>query len=152
MKKALSVIFWVALSLGLGFLSSFFQSGSNEAWYQSLDRSALTPPNWVFPVAWTILYILMGVSVGLLQGMRSIYTRLLYMLFAAQLLFNILWTMFFFYLESPVLAFFDIILLDIFVVAYFVLAYMVYRISAWLIIPYILWLAFATYLNGYIIF
>lgn len=61
-----------------------------------------------------------------------------------------MWSLLFFYMRNPTLGFVDIILLDIFVVIYFAGAYVVNRISAWLFVPYIIWLAFATYLNGYI--
>ena len=63
---------------------------------------------------------------------------------------NILWSFFFFYMRSPVMGFMDILFLDMFVMLYFVGAYVVKRASAFIMIPYILWLIFATYLNGYI--
>ncbi|MBQ3538355.1 MAG: tryptophan-rich sensory protein [Bacteroidaceae bacterium] len=150
MKRIVIIALWVLVCLFLGSMSSLFLGDAINDWYPWLVNSQLSPPGWVFPVAWTILYILMGISVGLLYGLRSIYTRFLYVLFVIQLVLNILWTMFFFYLRSPILGFVDIILLDMFVVIYFVGAYVVYRPSAWLFVPYILWLAFATYLNGYI--
>ncbi len=86
----------------------------------------------------------------MLYGVRSIYTRFLYVLFAVQLVLNILWSFFFFYLRSPIMGFMDILLLDMFVLLYFVGAYVVKRSAALIMLPYILWLAFATYLNGYI--
>lgn len=150
MKRFLSVVAWVCLCLAAGYLSSLFQSNAIAEWYPTLERSPLSPPDWLFPVAWTLLYILMGISVGLLYGIRCIYSRFLYVLFALQLILNLLWTIFFFYMQNPILAFVDIVLLDMFVVIYFAGAYVVHRLSAWLIVPYLLWLAFATYLNGYI--
>lgn len=68
MSRTVSVISWVIITLVVGFISSFFQSGSSDEWYNALQRSSLTPPDWLFPVAWTVLYVLMGVSVGLLKG------------------------------------------------------------------------------------
>ena len=150
MKKIISITIWVSVCLVLGYLSSLFQSSAMTDWYPTLHRSSLTPPDWLFPVAWTIIYILMGISVGLLHDIRNIYTRFLYILFVIQLILNILWSLFFFYMRSPIFGFIDIILLDMFCVIYFAATYFVYRPSAWLFLPYILWLAFATYLNGYI--
>lgn len=150
MKNLISIVSWVFLCLLLGYISNMFQGDAIAEWYPSLLHSPLSPPAWVFPVAWTLLYVLMGISVGLLYGIRSIYTGFLYTLFIIQLFFNFMWSLLFFYMRNPTLGFVDIILLDIFVVIYFAGAYVVNRISAWLFVPYIIWLAFATYLNGYI--
>ena len=151
MNKTVSVILWVIVTLTVGFISSFFQSASSSEWYDTLQRSSLTPPDWVFPVAWTILYILMGISVGVLRGVRSIFTRLLNIVFVLQLILNFFWTFLFFYSESPFLALIDIMLLDIAVLVYFAGAFVVYRPSAWLFLPYLLWLVFASYLNWYVV-
>lgn len=150
MNRTVSVILWVAVCLIMGYLSSLMQDNSIEDWYPLLAHSPLSPPGWLFPVAWTLLYTLMGISVGLLAGIRSLYAMVLYVLFVIQFILNIMWTFFFFYLRSPLLGFMDIILLDMFALLYTVGAFVVYKPSAWLFIPYIAWLIFATYLNGYI--
>ena len=150
MKKSLSVVIWVVLCLVLGYLSSLLQSESIVEWYPTLVRSPLSPPNWLFPVAWTLLYILMGISVGLLAGVRTLYATVLYVLFVIQLALNIMWSFFFFYLQDPLIGFMDIILLDMFALLYIVGAFVVNKPSAWLFLPYVIWLMFATYLNGYI--
>lgn len=151
MNRTVSVIVWVIVTLVVGFISSFFQSTASDEWYNALQRSSLTPPDWLFPVAWTILYVLMGISVGILRGVRSIFTRLLNIVFVIQLILNFFWTFFFFYMESPLFALIDIMLLDIAVLIYFVGAFVVYRPSAWLFLPYLFWLAFASYLNWYVV-
>lgn len=150
MKKSLSVAIWVVLCLVLGYLSSLLQSESIVEWYPTLVRSPLSPPNWLFPVVWTLLYILMGISVGLLAGVRTLYATVLYVLFVIQLALNIMWSFFFFYLQDPLIGFMDIILLDMFALLYIVGAFVVNKPSAWLFLPYVIWLMFATYLNGYI--
>jgi tryptophan-rich sensory protein len=150
MGKGVSILGWIVICLFLGYMSSIMQSEALVEWYPTLAHSPLTPPDWAFPLAWTVLYILMGISAGMLYGVRSIYTRFLYVLFAVQLVLNILWSFFFFYLRSPIMGFMDILLLDMFVLLYFVGAYVVKRSAALIMLPYILWLAFATYLNGYI--
>jgi tryptophan-rich sensory protein len=151
MTKSFSVVLWILVCLFLGFISSMTQNEALAEWYPQLTHSPLTPPGWLFPIAWTILYILMGISVGMLYGIRSIYTRILYYLFIIQLVLNILWSIFFFYMRSPIIGFIDIILLDIFVILYFIGAYVIKRASAFIMLPYIIWLLFATYLNGYIV-
>lgn len=151
MNRTVSIVLWVFLCFAVGAVAAFLQSPSMEEWYPLLNKSPLTPPAWAFPVAWSILYLLMGISAGLLWGVRSIYSTFLYLLFVIQLSLNFLWSIFFFTLRSPLLGFVDIILLDMFVVIYIAGCYVVKRSASWLMLPYILWLAFATYLNGYII-
>lgn len=151
MNRTVSVILWVIVTLVVGLVSSFFQSAASDEWYNALQRSALTPPDWVFPVAWTILYILMGISVGLLYGVRSIFTRMLNIVYLIQLVLNFFWTFLFFYMESPLLALIDIILLDIAALIFFAGAFVVHRSSGWLFLPYLLWLAFASYLNWFVV-
>ena len=150
MGKSVSILSWIIICLFLGYMSSLMQSDSLVEWYPALVRSPLTPPDWVFPFTWTILYILMGISVGMLYNVRSIHTRFLYVLFVVQLVLNLLWSLFFFYFRSPVMGFMDILFLDMFVLLYFVGAYVVKRGAAFIMLPYIMWLLFATYLNGYI--
>lgn len=151
MNRVVSILFWVIVSLIVGYLSSFFQTLSSSEWYDSLQRSSLTPPDWLFPVAWTILYILMGIAAGLMWRVRSVFTRFLNVVFIVQLALNFLWTFFFFYLQSPLLAFIDLLLLDIVALLFFLGAFFVYRHSAWLFVPYMMWLLFASYLNWYIV-
>lgn len=150
MKRFLSVCTWVLICFAMGAVAACFQSDALREWYPHLNISPLTPAGWVFPVAWSVLYLLMGISVGLLHGVRSIYSTILYMLFVMQLVLNFLWSIFFFHFRSPLLGVIDIVMLDIFVLIYFVGAYVVKRASAYLVIPYLLWLAFATYLNMYV--
>lgn len=151
MNRFFSIFIWVAACFVTGSLSSILQADALAYWYPTLEISPLSPPGWVFPIVWCILYMLMGLSVGLLWGIRSIYSRFLYIIFVVQLVLNLLWSLFFFYMQNPLLALADIVLLDVFAVLYFAVAYMVNRSSAWLFLPYILWLLFATYLNGYVV-
>lgn len=151
MKRFLSILLWVIICLVVGGIASYMQSDALVEWYPYLQKSSLTPPGLVFPIVWGALYLLMGISVGLLWGVRSIYSTILYLLFVMQLVLNFLWSIFFFTFRSPVLGLIDIIMLDVFVVLYFVGAFVVKRISAWLFVPYIVWLLLATYMNIYIV-
>ncbi len=151
MKKILSVIVAVALCIGVGMTARYFQAESISVWYPTLVKSGLTPPDVVFPIAWGIIYICMGISVGLVWGKDTVANRkTLLWIFAVQLVLNFLWSVSFFFLRSPLLGFIDILFLDIVVIWYTVSVKKENFLSACLFIPYIVWIAFATYLNGYI--
>ncbi len=138
------------ICLFVGFFAQIFQVEALSEWYPMLIKSVLTPPNIVFPIAWTIIYILMGVSVGLLWRLPADKRSDLLFLFVLQFVLNFLWSILFFYFESPFMGLMDIVILDIAVVVYIVSAFKINRVSAWLMIPYAVWLLLATYLNLYI--
>ncbi|MCX6699249.1 MAG: tryptophan-rich sensory protein [Methanomicrobiales archaeon] len=120
-----------------------------SSWYTTLIKPPLTPPNWVFGPVWTILYILMGISLYFVirEGTENKHVRLGIMLFAGQLLVNILWSFVFFGLHSPILGLVAILVLIALVLAMIYYFYLVSRIAAGLLVPYIVWLCIATYLN-----
>ena len=150
MKRILTSLFFVILCLVVGYISGLMQAASLETWYPFITKSPITPSAAVFPVVWTILYIRMGIVAGILWSRNSIYSRLLFTLFFAQLLFNLLWTFCFFYMQSPLLGFVVIMVLDMLALMYIAGCFVVNKLCGWLTMPYILWLLFATYLNGYI--
>lgn len=117
-------------------------------WYESLQRPALTPPNWVFGPVWTVLYIMIALSIFLIVKNHKAGSGFgIYILIALHLITNFSWTALFFRLQSPGLALIDIAVLDV------TLALMVYyfwqinRVASTLLWPYLLWVLFATYLN-----
>ena len=147
MNRTVSVVLWVGVSLLAGYLSSLFQSLSSAEWYDALQRSPFTPDDWVFPVAWTLLYILMGVAAGLLWRVRSIFTRLLNVIFVVQLALNFLWPLLFFGGQYYLAAFVVLLLLW---GAILITMRLFEGIDEWasdLLIPYLLWVTFAGYLN-----
>jgi tryptophan-rich sensory protein len=150
MKRFIYVIVAIAICLFVGWLSSLLNMASIAHWYPTLVRSSLTPPDVVFPVVWGILYVLIGISAGLLYGVHDISKRLLLWLFAIQLLLNVSWNFFFFYMQSPILGFVNLLVLDVLGVAYFIGTLWVRRASAYFFLHYLLWLVFASYLNMYI--
>ncbi len=152
MKTFIGIIIGIVLCLFTGFMGSKTQDLSLSEWYPTLIKSPLTPPSFVFPVTWTILYICMGISAGLIAGASSTTKTKVLIIFLLQLLFNFLWSYLFFYLRSPLYGFIDILILDIFVIWYVISSYKVKVLSSVLCWPYILWLLFATYLNGFILF
>lgn len=147
----MSILLPVLICFIVGLIASYLQQDAIQYWYPYLNKPALTPPNIVFPIAWSIIYLCIGVSIGLIYLSDSKRKRTLIRLFSIQLVFNFAWSLLFFYLENPLLGFIDILLLDVFVTIYAVQSYPEKKISSILFWPYILWIYFATYLNGYIL-
>lgn len=119
---------------------------SNSIDYNVLQQPSLSPPSVVFPIVWTILYILMGVSYGILQSRKLIDSKI-NLIYYAQLFVNALWSIIFFTLKWRFFAFLWILLLLILVIIMIVKFYAKNKIAGLLQIPYLLWILFATYLN-----
>ncbi len=140
----------IAVCYLVGFASAAVQADAISQWYPTLNKPALTPPNIVFPIAWNILYFLMGISLGLVVQTHHPRKPALIALFAAQLALTFVWCLVFFAWRNPAAGLAVIVLLLLIVIAYTIMAWPVRRAAALLFIPYILWVAFATYLNAYI--
>ena len=151
MAKGASILIAIFLCLLTGFAASQIQLDSLTQWYPGLQKSPLTPPNIAFPIAWTLLYCAMGLSIGLIAASGHPKAKFLILLFALQLVFNFLWSIAFFYRQSPLLGIIDIIILLVLIVWFAISAYPVNKISSLLFFPYIAWVAFASYLNLYIL-
>ena len=150
-RTFLSVLKFVVLSLLVGYVSSLLQRESMSTWYPFLNKSSLTPPGNVFAVVWGVLYILMGVSAGLVWGRRTSASWMLLIMFLLQLFLNLLWSFCFFYMQSPVLGFVVLVVLFMVVVVYVAGSYTQHKWAAIMNIPYLLWLIFAGYLNLYVV-
>lgn len=128
----------------------FTPSHSDDVWYNALNNSALTPDGWVFGVAWTILYALLGIALFLV--MNNTKTRLnktkAYTLFVVQMLLNALWTYLFFGLHMVGAAVACLVALIIVSVWLSVAFRPISKSASYLIWPYIIWMCFALYLNG----
>lgn len=123
-----------------------------SVWYYNLTKPPLAPPDWIFPPVWSTLYFSMLVALLLYLFKPSQNKKSGYIYFIAQLILNFLWTPTFFYLQNIVLALIVIILLDIFVILTIKSFYKISKISGLILIPYLLWILFATYLNiGYLV-
>ena len=150
MKKILAFAVPILVCLLLGYLAGLIQADSIREWYPTLRKPPLTPPNIVFPIAWGILYLCMGISAGLIYLSSAPQRDFLIRLFCVQLFSNFIWSYLFFYLRNPLLGMIDILTLDIFVIYYLIKIYPVSKTASVLFAPYALWVLFATYLNGYI--
>ena len=150
----LKFIFAMFLSFLPGFLGVLvtpMTTGGN-LWYNTLNNSALTPAGWVFSVVWTVLYFLIGLALFFIMQQKKADKKNAYILFTINLVFNLLWSYVFFGSHAPEVAL--LILAGLIVVAVFMARefFNINKIACWLIIPYILWLMFAFYLNGMIIY
>lgn len=150
MNKIIPELVAVIICFSVGVMASYFQVDAIQTWYPFLNKPSLTPPNFIFPIVWSILYFCMGISIGLIWNTKHRKRKILRWLFSFQLLLNFTWSIYFFYFQNPFLGFIDILLLDIFVIYYMMKSYSIKKMSSLLFIPYILWLLLATYLNGYI--
>lgn len=140
---AKSILIPVIVGGIVGFIISGFMD------YNSLQKPFLAPPSILFPIVWTILYILMGVSYGILEDKKAndSKTNFIYYL---QLFVNALWPIAFFVFKWRLFAFIWIILLDILVAIMIMVFYKKNKLSGLLQIPYLLWSLFASYLNLFI--
>lgn len=119
----------------------------NQIWYDSLIRPPIAPPSYVFAPVWTVLYITIFVSLFLYIKTPALNKKEGYYYFATQLILNFLWTPIFFGLMNMTLALVDIVLMDIFTVFTIRRFYLVSKTSALILLPYLVWILFATYLN-----
>ena len=119
-------------------------------WYTNLVKPSFNPPGWVFGPVWTTLYILMGVAFFLVwrQGFAGKMARVALICFLIQLALNAAWTILFFGLQSPVLAFIDIALLWIAILLTILFFTYISKTAAVLFVPYLVWVTFAAVLNG----
>ncbi len=125
----------------------------NLDWYNSLIKPALTPPNWIFAPVWGIIYLSILVSLIFYVKKRTFAAKIRgYVFFIIQMLLNILWIPAFFIFKSSETALVIIILLDIFVFMTIKEFHKVSKLSAYILIPYLIWILFATYLNAGIVY
>ena len=128
----------------VGGIVGLFISGSID--YNSLQKPVLSPPSILFPIMWTILYILMGISYGILKSNNLTDTKI-NSIYYLQLFVNSMWSIIFFTLKFRLFAFIWIIILDILVIIMIIKFYNKNKLSGLLQIPYLLWILFASYLN-----
>ncbi len=142
---------YIGICLAAGFIGSYFTQSSVTSWYLVLNKPSFNPPSWIFAPVWTTLYILMGISIYIISTLPPQEDRKNAMIiFFTQLCLNILWSYSFFYLRSPLMAFINIIALWIMILLMIVRFYKLSTTAAWLQIPYLLWVSFASLLNFYI--
>ncbi|MEE0966496.1 MAG: TspO/MBR family protein [Bacilli bacterium] len=145
-KKIKTLIVCILIPLAVGFLSALLTRNSMST-FSLLNKPLLAPPGWLFPIVWTILYILMGIASYL------VYTSYFYnknnalLTYEIQLIFNFFWSIIFFNLEAYLFAFIWLIILWILILITTIQFYNINKLAGLLMIPYLLWVTFAGYLN-----
>jgi len=141
--------FWVVLCELVGIVSGLLSREGIAVYNVIVAKPPFTPPAWIFPVVWTILFALMGISAARVSLSAPSNARSWGLnVFIAQLVVNFFWPLFFFNLQAFGFAFIWLILLWILVAFTIYLFWKVDRAAAWLLVPYLAWLTFAAVLNG----
>lgn len=146
MIKLKPLIVSLAISLGVGGLAGLLTRGSMES-YMQLTKPALSPPPWVFPAVWTLLYILMGISAYMIYMTKSPNKGTALKLYAIQLGMNFVWPLLFFGAQMYLLSFVWLVVLWLLVLLMVVAFYRIRPVAGLLQLPYLLWITFAGYLN-----
>jgi tryptophan-rich sensory protein len=148
-KQIIFLFVFIALTLLVGYFASKLTGVSmSEAYLDISNKPVFSPPAWIFAPVWTILYILMGISAFLvwkLKDQKDIKKPLIF--FSIQLALNFLWSIIFFGLGQHLWAFVEIVILLIMIIVTTVSFSKISKVSAYLMIPYILWVSFASILN-----
>lgn len=149
-KNIPKLIFSVGLCLAAGIIGSFFTVSAIPDWYVSLNKPSFSPPNWIFGPAWTLLYILMGYSLYLVQSSKfkdQSFKNKALIIFAIQLSLNAIWSIIFFGMKNPVLAFVDIIALWVAIIFTIKAFSKINKLASYILYPYLAWVSFASILN-----
>ena len=132
-----------------GGIGSLVTISAIPTWYAALAKPALNPPSWIFGPVWTTLYLLMGIAAFLVwkQGWGRRDVRKALAVFGLQLVLNAVWSIIFFGLHSPLWALVDLVAMWLAIVWTMTLFYRISKPAMWLLLPYVLWVSFAAYLN-----
>lgn len=138
----------VAIPLVAGFLGSVFTGPAVKTWYLVINKPVWNPPSFVFAPVWTTLFILMGIALYLVRSTKKDKRVICALrIFAVQMVLNILWSVFFFGLGNFWLAFAEIVILWLAILLMILRFYQINKVTVWLLLPYILWVSFASFLN-----
>jgi|TARA_E500000318_G_scaffold104892_1_gene111294 tryptophan-rich sensory protein len=148
-KRIVYITVSVLVCLAIGFLSSIATQSSVNDWYLTLNKPSFTPPNYLFAPVWTALYIMMGVAAGIVwsKGYHHIWVKTALYHFVFQLLLNALWSIVFFGLKNPLAGMVVILALLTMIILTIKWFKVISKPAALLLVPYVLWVAFASALN-----
>lgn len=148
-KKIRPFVISVFIALAVGGISALITMNSMDL-YSEIEPPPLAPPSWLFPVVWTILFVLMGVGAALVYNQRETKpdeTKNALIIYAVNLILNFFWSIIFFNFEAYLFAYIWLILLWLVIIAMIVSFRKVSPLAAYLQIPYLIWVTFAGYLN-----
>lgn len=145
----LKLIISILICHSAGFIGLVFTSSAIPTWYDSLKKPFFSPPNWIFGPVWTILYTLMGISAYLVwrQGINDPHVKTALIIFGVQLFLNAIWSPIFFGFKAIHVALIVIAIMWIAILLTILAFFKISTVAAILLIPYILWVSFATILN-----
>lgn len=147
-KHWVSLFIFIALCLSVEIFASYWTNQTVSTWYPKLNKPFWTPPGWVFGPVWTIIYILIAISGWLIYRADHSRKRSIALIFyASQLILNLMWSFFFFFLKSPLLGLIDILLLFLLIILTIIKAWPVRSLASILLIPYLIWVIYAATLN-----
>lgn len=149
MKKIIRLAIAIVVCELIGLIGTPFTISAIPTWYRSLNKPFFSPPNWVFGPVWTILYLLMGISVFIIweKGLKKKKVKEAVWYFGIQLILNFIWTFLFFGLRSLLFGMIDIVMLWIFILLTILKFYKLSKPAAYMLIPYLMWVSFASILN-----
>jgi translocator protein len=139
----------ILIPLVIGSVGSIVTIAEIPTWYSTLSKPSWAPPNWLFGPVWTTLYILMGIALFLVwrEGLNRSDVRFAILIFAVQLVLNLLWSIVFFTYHSLFGGFIVIMILWIAILANIIAFSIISRTAGLLLVPYIVWVSIASYLN-----
>ncbi|HVI91168.1 MAG TPA: TspO/MBR family protein [Dongiaceae bacterium] len=147
-RRIAALAFILAVTFGIGAVGGWVTAPNIPGWYENLNKPNFNPPNWLFAPVWSALYFVISIAAWLAWQAAPATQRLsLLAIYGGQLVLNMLWSIFFFALHQPLLAYVDCLLLAATIAWMMVRFRRVNRLAGWLIFPYLLWVAFATLLN-----
>lgn len=148
-KNILALVLCIAIPVAIGAITGIGTASGVDTWFKILDKPSFNPPNSVFAPVWTVLYVLMGISLYLIWKSPEGKTRgNALTIFVIQLLLNFSWSFIFFYFRQTGWALAEIVVLWFCIIAMLTLFYRVSKTAAFLQMPYLLWVSFATALNA----
>lgn len=147
MKNLPMLFLYIAIPLLAGFAGSLFTSPAIPNWYDYLNKPFFNPPSWLFAPVWTVLYVLMGYAAYLVSLSKSETKSYALKFYWLQLIANFFWSFIFFGMKNPMLAFLEIILLWILIYKTKAEFYKISKTAGKLLIPYLIWVSFASLLN-----
>lgn len=145
----IKLVISIVVCQGAGVIGSVFTTRAIPTWYAALQKPAFTPPNWLFAPAWGTLYLLMGIAAFLVWrvGLENKQVKTALYFFLIQLVLNTMWSVVFFGMQSPLYGVIVIIILWVAILLTILKFARISAVAAWLLVPYILWVSFASALN-----
>ena len=149
MNNTFKLIIAIIIPVAVGAISGFFTATGVESWYQTINKPSWNPPGWIFGPVWTTLYVMRGIALFLVWKSDSsdVLKKTAIALFAIQLILNFFWSFIFFDQQQIGWALVEIIVMWFFILLTIFAFGNVSKLAAWLLVPYISWVSFATILN-----